>query len=138
MPSDCIFCKIVAGEIPCSLIMEDEAGMAFLDINPVRPGHALLVPKKHYERLTDMPGEEAGALLAALPRLATAVVKGTGADGFNVFQTNGACAGQVVPHVHFHVIPRKNNDGAGFRWKAGAYGGGEMDDVLARIKAGME
>ena len=137
MSPGCIFCRIAAGEIPSLRVLEDETKLAFLDINPVRPGHTLLIPKRHYERLTDMPAAEAGELLSALPELARAVVKAAGADGFNVFQTNGACSGQVVPHVHFHIIPRHENDGASFRWAAGAYAEGEAEEWPARIRANM-
>jgi len=137
MAEDCIFCKIVAGKIPSARVLEDDTKLAFMDIGPVRPGHTLLIPKKHYGRLTDMPAEEAGELLSALPRLAAAVVKAARADGFNVFQTNGACAGQVVPHVHFHIIPRHEGDGYSFHWRAGKYAEGEIERWRQRIAAGL-
>jgi len=103
--SDCIFCKIVAGKIPSARVYEDETKIAFMDIGPVQPGHMLLIPKKHYERFTDLPDDLAADLARVLPELAGAVVKAADADGFNLFQTNGACSGQVVPHVHIHIIP---------------------------------
>jgi len=132
--SDCIFCKIVAGEIPSARVYEDDTKIALMDIGPVQPGHTLLIPREHYERLTDLPDDLAADLARVLPRLANAVVKAAGADGFNIFQTNGACAGQVVPHVHIHIIPRHDNDGYSFHWKAGSYDEGEMDRWQQRIK----
>ena len=132
--SDCIFCKIVAGEIPSARVYEDETKIAFMDIGPVQPGHALLIPREHYERFTDLPDELAADLARALPRLAQAVVKAADADGFNIFQTNGACSGQVVPHVHIHIIPRHNDDGYSFHWKAGSYAEGELQQWQQKIK----
>ena len=84
--SDCIFCKIIAGEIPSSKLMEDDDSLAFMDIGPIRPGHVLLIPKKHYETTVEMPPEELGKLMTKLPALATAVVEATAAQGYNVFQ----------------------------------------------------
>ena len=130
---DCIFCRIVKGEIPSSKLIDDEHAFAFMDIGPVSPGHALLSPKKHYERLTDMPADELAALAAHLPRLARAVVTASNAEGFNILQTNGACSGQVVPHVHFHIIPRHTNDGKGWPWPAQKYPPGEMEKMHARL-----
>ena len=136
--SECIFCKIIAGEIPSAKVYEDGAKLAFMDIGPVRPGHVLLIPKKHYERLTDMPGDEAADLARVLPDLGRAVVEAAGADGFNIHQTNGACSGQVVPHVHIHVIPRHDDDGYSFHWKAGSYAEGEMVCWRDKIAAALE
>lgn len=135
--SDCVFCKIVAGEIPSCRVYEDETKLAFLDIAPIQPGHTLLIPKAHYMWISDMPPEAAGDLLSILPKVAGAVADATGVDGFNVFQTNGACAGQVVPHVHFHIIPRRVGDGAGFRWNPGAYAEGEMQSMQERVLAAL-
>jgi len=133
MSADCIFCKIVKGEIPSSCVYTDDACMAFLDIGPLAAGHVLLIPRAHHERLTDVPDGEMATVGRVMPRLARAVMAATGAEGFNIYQTNGACAGQVVPHVHFHIIPRRSNDGLGFRWKPGSYGEGEMEDYRRRI-----
>jgi histidine triad (HIT) family protein len=132
--SDCIFCKIVAGELPSARVYEDETKVAFMDIGPVRPGHTLLIPKEHYELFTDLPDELAADLARVLPRLARAVVKAANADGCNIMQMNGACAGQVVPHVHIHIIPRHDDDGYSFRWKAGSYAEGEMQSWQRKIE----
>ena len=135
--SGCIFCKIVAGQIPSCRVYEDETKIAFMDINPVQPGHTLLVPRKHYERLTELSAQEAADLAAALPRLAAAVVKAAAADGFNIFQTNGACSGQSVPHVHVHIIPRHNGDGYSFHWRPGRYAPGEVEAWQRKIKGAL-
>lgn len=135
---DCIFCRILADEIPSARVYEDEHAIAFMDLFPLAPGHTLLIPRDHHERLTDLPDETMAALGRVLPRLARAVMAATKAEGFNVFQTNGEVSGQDVPHVHFHVIPRAKDDGLGFRWNAGSYAEGEMDAWRAKIAAALE
>ena len=135
---DCIFCKIVGGEIPSTRVYEDESMISFLDINPLSPGHTLMIPRNHYELITDMPGEEVAALMSMAPQIARAVVKAVGAEGFNIFQTNGACSGQVVPHVHFHIIPRHEGDGLGFIWKPQDYAEGEMERLRESIVGNLD
>ena len=108
---DCIFCKIVHGEIPCTSVFESEELIAFLDISPVNKGHTLLVPKAHMETLFDMPDDIGQTLLAAMKQVGTAVMEATGAKGLNVVQNNYPAAGQQVPHVHWHLIPRFADDG---------------------------
>jgi len=110
---DCVFCKIVAGEIPGEQVYEDVHVLAFMDIQPISRGHTLVIPKAHYDGLLSAPVETLEQLVAALPKVARAVVAATGAAGFNILQSNGPCAGQVVPHVHFHVVPRREGDGIG-------------------------
>lgn len=107
--SDCLFCKIIHGEIPAEKVYEDKDTIAFLDIHPTSIGHTLLVPKKHYDLLTDMPHKELAAFATSLQN----VMKGfqTYADGVNILQNNGKAAGQLVSHVHFHIIPRRDGDG---------------------------
>ena len=114
--ADCIFCKIVAGQIPCTKVYEDEHVLSFLDISPISPGHTLLIPKKHYEAVSEMSAAEVSALFRPVAVLAAAVKAAVKADGLNVLQNNGASAGQVVPHLHIHLIPRWPGDGLGFRW----------------------
>ena len=116
--SDCVFCKIAAGEIPCTKVYEDDACLTFMDIGPLADGHTLLIPKKHYEFLYDMPADEVAHLGRQLPALAKAVKEAMGAEGINVLQNNGRVSGQAVPHVHFHFIPRVADDGLGYRWPA--------------------
>ena len=136
--SECIFCRIAAGELPSSSIYETDEVLAFLDINPLSPGHALVIPKKHAKLLTDMSAEEMAEVGRVLPTVARAVMAATKAEGFNVFQTNGACSGQQVGHVHFHIIPRNPNDGLGFRWHPGKYEEGEMEKHRRRIAKNIE
>ena len=134
---DCVFCKIVAGELPSERVYEDEATVAFLDINPIAPGHTLVVPKAHCENLLDAPAGVLAAVVGAAQKVAPAVMKATGAEGFNFFQFNGSCAGQVVMHLHFHIIPRRPGDGVAFGWEQGKYGEGEMAALGARIREAL-
>jgi len=131
--SECVFCRIVAGELPCYRIFEDDVSIAFLDIGPLAEGHLLVVPKKHYEQITEMPADEVAALARNLPLLARAVVRATGAEGFNILQNNGRCSGQVVMHVHFHIIPRREGDGLGYRWPAKRYPEGRAEQIQRQI-----
>ena len=108
---DCIFCKIVAGEIPSHRIDEDERTIAFMDINPWTRGHALVIPKEHSRNLYDIAGEDLAAVAAAAQRLALRVRDRLGAEGINVLQSNEPVAMQTVFHYHVHVIPRYSDDG---------------------------
>ncbi|MHC1791247.1 HIT family protein [Solidesulfovibrio sp.] len=109
--ADCIFCKIVKGEIPCARLYEDDAVLAFLDIAPVAPGHALLIPKAHHADLFALPPVLGTALTAAASRVGRAVMAAAGATGLNLQMNNGPSAGQVVFHAHLHLIPRQAGDG---------------------------
>ncbi|AQQ09404.1 HIT-like protein [Sedimentisphaera cyanobacteriorum] len=115
---DCVFCKIIAGEIPCSKVYEDQNLLAFMDINPLAEFHTLVIPKKHIEFLWDCPSEISSALGEALPKISRAVQKASASDGCNVLNNNASAAGQVVPHIHFHIIPRFENDGVFTEWPA--------------------
>lgn len=108
---DCIFCKIVQGAIPCQEVYKTETMLAFLDLNPVRPGHTLVIPHAHHETLLDLPAALGQDLLAALSLVAKGVKAATGADGVNLMQNNFPAAGQVVMHAHFHLVPRFEDDG---------------------------
>lgn len=131
---DCVFCKIVAGQIPCYKLYEDEQLIAFLDIGPLSRGHSLIVPKGHWETIDQMPAEVAAACGKVLPRLSRAVVTAVGVSAWNVLQNNGRLSGQAVPHVHFHIIPRKENDGLGYRWPAGKLDSSEAQELLEAIR----
>ena len=135
---NCIFCKIVGGQIPSERVYEDSQVVAFLDIAPLAPGHALIVPRHHCVNLLDAPHDTLSACLAAAPKVAKAVLAATGAEGFNFAQFNGACSGQVVMHLHFHIIPRRTGDGVSFRWRQGEYGEGQMAALAARIRAALQ
>jgi len=114
--SDCIFCKIVAGDIPSHRVYEDEHVYAFLDIGPLSEGHTLIIPRRHAVTLDELSDDAAAACGLAAKRVGAAVAAATGCAGWNVLQNNGEVAGQVVMHVHFHVIPRAEGDGLGYRW----------------------
>jgi len=117
----CIFCKIVAEEIPAAVVLADESLVAFLDIGPLAEGHLLIVPREHCERLTDMSAEMLASVVGKLPKLGRSLLAVSGADGFNLLVNQGKVAGQEVPHVHLHLIPRKAGDGLGYRWHPGSY-----------------
>lgn len=104
--NDCIFCKIVAGEIPSYKVYEDDDVLAFLDITQTTPGHTLVVPKEHSKNVLAMTEEQAKALFAKVPAIARAVKEKTGATGMNILQNNEEIAGQTVFHTHVHLIPR--------------------------------
>ena len=110
-PTDCLFCKIIQGAIPCAKIFESDRILAFLDIAPAAPGHALVLPKAHHPTLLDLPRELGGELLDAVQRVGRAVMAATGATGLNVLANTNAAAGQVVFHAHLHLIPRISGDG---------------------------
>lgn len=138
-PTDnaCLFCKIVAGEIPCARVYEDEAVLAFLDLNPISFGHTLVVPKGHYPTLLDFPAEEGEALLRALRLVASALHRELGTGGFNCIQNNFAPAGQMIFHAHWHLIPRHENDGLP-DWPAGKYkDNDEMQQLAQTISRGV-
>ncbi len=116
--SESIFAKIVAGQIPCHRVFESAAALAFLDINPLAEGHTLVIPKRAVERFDELTADEAADLGRAVREAATRVMRATGAPGYNLLQNNGSVAGQEVPYVHFHIIPRRPADGLGFRWLA--------------------
>jgi histidine triad (HIT) family protein len=108
---DCIFCKIVAGEIPADKIYEDEKVLAFLDLRPSNKGHALVIHKTHSDDLLSSTDSILNDLMPAIKKVAAGILKATGALGFNLSANNGQAAGQVIFHLHFHIIPRFANDG---------------------------
>ena len=112
MKNDCIFCAIVAGEIPSFKVYEDEQVLAYLDINPFSKGHTLVIPKKHSTGLLDTDDETLAAIVARVKKVAARIQEKLGCDGFNIVQNNGEAAGQTVRHVHFHIVPRWNGDDA--------------------------
>jgi histidine triad (HIT) family protein len=108
---DCLFCKIIRGDIPSKKVYESENVFAFLDIFPIAEGHTVVVPKNHFYNLLDFPDEEIGPYFIELKKIATILKDKLGGDGFNILQNNFRSAGQVVPHLHYHIIPRKEKDG---------------------------
>lgn len=131
---ECIFCKIVAAQVPAHVVYEDQSTIAFLDVGPLAEGHLLLVPREHFSRLSGLPGELAADLGSKIPLLGRALMKVTSAVAFNVLCNEGADAGQVVKHVHFHLIPRRAADQLGYRWNAGSYPAGRAADLAAEYQ----
>ena len=131
---NCIFCKIIAGEIPSARVLTTPDVVAFLDINPVAPGHLLVTPTSHWPRLADADPDSLAAVARELPRLAAALLKATDAPACNVVVNDGQEAGQVIPHVHVHLIPRAPADGLGPRWPHGRYTDDEIEAARRRIE----
>lgn len=123
---DCIFCKIIAGEIPSFQVHQDNMTVAFMDINPLTEGHVLVVPKKHCTGLFDADDLTLAATLAAAKKVALGMKDVLGFDSLNMLQANGRWAAQSVPHLHFHLIPRREGDGAGMDWPLTP---GDMDAI---------
>jgi histidine triad (HIT) family protein len=134
---DCIFCKMVAGQVPVTKVYEDEIVLAFLDIGPVSDGHTLVVPKEHFARLHDCPAELLGRFCSRLGRIAGAVADAMDSDGYNLLCNNGRAAGQLVEHLHFHLIPRHNGDGVFDRWPSYEYPDGKSEAIAAKIRKNL-
>lgn len=118
--SGCVFCRVVSGETPAAVVLDDEVAIAFLDHRPLFPGHCLLVPRAHHETLADLPALQVGPLFSRAQRLARAVEQGTGAQGSFIAINNRVS--QSVPHLHVHVVPRRQKDGLkGFFWPRQKY-----------------
>ncbi|MBN1544528.1 HIT family protein [Candidatus Woesearchaeota archaeon] len=129
---NCIFCRIVNGEIPCSKVYEDEDTLAFLDISPVHKGHTLVIPKKHYRWLWDVPAAESKELMLKLQKIAKAVEKATQCN--LVVMT---VVGDEVEHAHIHLIPKFHGDGLKF-WPAGKYAEGEMEEWRKKVEEALK
>ena len=127
MKNDCIFCEIAAGEIPCFKVYEDDLVLAYLDINPCTPGHALVIPKAHTAGLLDTPAETLKEIVVRVQKVAAHVKETLGCDGFNILQNNGEAAGQSVFHLHFHIVPRYK-DGPSLTFQSRK---GDMNELAA-------
>ncbi len=125
----------MAGDIPAALIYEDDHVLSFLDIGPLSNGHCLVIPKHHAATVIDCPPDVLSQIAAVLGRIAQAVVAVTGCEGYNVLCNNGRAAGQLVDHLHFHIIPRMTGDEILRGWPAGKYPEGKMADLAEQIKA---
>ena len=134
---DCIFCKMVAGEVPVTKIYEDEVVLSFLDIGPISDGHTLVIPKRHCERLHDCPVEILSCIGSCLGKIARAVSAAMNSDGYNVLCNNGRAAGQLVGHLHFHIIPRNDGDGVFDRWPAYKYTEGMIEKIADKIRENL-
>lgn len=134
---DCIFCKIIAGDIPCHKIYENADVLAFLDVGPLSDGHTLVIPKSHFPTVDQCPSEILSSIAASMDRIAAAVVAATECDGYNILCNNGRAAGQVVEHVHFHVIPRKNGDAIFSQWPSKDYAQGQAEAMAEKIRKNL-
>lgn len=130
---NCIFCKIVAGEIPCFKLIEEAETLAFMDINPVHDGHALIIPKAHYPTVFDIAPEAIAAAARTTRRVARAVNAALQPDGLNLVQSNGPGAAQSVGHFHFHVLPRWNGDGLLINWSPKPGDHAHIAEIAERI-----
>lgn len=133
----CIFCKMVVGQIPVTKIYEDDVVLSFLDIGPVSDGHTLVIPKQHFERLHDCPPELLAQIASRLGKIAKAVADSMSSQGYNVLCNNGRPAGQIVDHLHFHIIPRNAGDGVFDRWLAYKYPEGEIEAIADKIRKNL-
>ncbi|EFO63249.1 HIT family protein [Giardia lamblia P15] len=132
----CIFCSIVAREIPSEAVYEDEHVLAFLDIMPSAPGHCVVIPKYHAALFHELPPVSAAALGTALVKVSGALIKAMECSCYNIVNNNGPDAGQEVPHIHFHIIPRKAGDGLGYKFSP--QNGEELSKIAARIRKCIE
>jgi Diadenosine tetraphosphate (Ap4A) hydrolase and other HIT family hydrolases len=128
----CIFCKIIAGEIPSYKIYEDDNAFAFLDIKPVNPGHVLVIPKKHYQNMEEIPDSDLQALILVVKKIGAALKNKLGVIGYNIHENNDLIAGQAVPHLHFHIIPRIETDCLS-HWPGSPYLPGQAEDIIKKL-----
>jgi histidine triad (HIT) family protein len=135
--SECVFCKIVARQIPATVVHEDEHTLAFMDLGQVNPGHVLVAVKAHAENLYELNDAQAGAVLRAGARVARAIRDAFSPQGLSVYQANGKAAGQTVFHFHVHLVPRHEGDGMAFTWPAKNPPRERLEEYAARIKASL-
>lgn len=133
---DCIFCRIIAGDIPSYKVYEDDRVVAFFDILPISPGHTIVVPKQHMSDMENLDDEDMKAMSLALKKIGKAVMEGLGVKGYSIFLDNKSAANQHVPHVHFHLVPRAEGDGLE-RWPQSGYSEGEAEECLKKVKESL-
>ena len=133
MDNNCIFCKIINGEIPSFTVYEDDTFKVILDRFPAAPGHMLIIPKEHYANLYELDDELAAKVLVLAKKMITKLTDIVGCDGYNVVQNNGKAAGQTVFHFHMHLIPRYENDDVKIGWKPGKLTDEVKQDILTKI-----
>jgi histidine triad (HIT) family protein len=131
MNADCVFCRIRDGEIPSARIYDDERTFAIMDINPLNPGHCLVITKRHAATLFESAEIDLEAAITTAKRVALALRKALKPDGLNMLQASGAAAFQSVPHFHLHLVPRYVRDGKGFDWKLVP---GNRDEIFANVE----
>ena len=133
--SECIFCKIIAGEIPSAKIYEDDKIYAFLDISPINFGHTLVIPKEHHQSAATIPEDVAGRMFHVASRIGILLKRLDEFDAYNLHLADGTAAGQVVMHAHLHVSPRGAEDGFRWNWRQLKYTEGRMAEIAAEISA---
>ena len=131
---NCIFCKILAGEIPSTAVYEDDDFKAILDVNPAARGHVIILPKNHAANIYELPDEDASKIMIVAKKIATAIEKAYHCDGVNILQNNGEAAGPTVFHLHVHVIPRFKGDTVNIGWKQGDMPE-DLDAICKEIQA---
>lgn len=136
-PGQCIFCRLVAGEIPSARVAEDELALAFMDLGQVNPGHVLVASKRHAATLFDLTPDEAGAVMRMAQRVALAARTVFDPDGLMLLQANGAVAGQTVGHFHVHVVPRHDGDGIDYTWPRKEPGPAVLAGYAERLRAAL-
>ncbi len=134
---DCLFCKMVAGKIPVTKIYEDEVVLSFLDIGPISNGHTLVIPKQHFEKLHDCPAELLGQVFTRIGKIAGAVAAAMDSDGYNLLCNNGRAAGQLIEHLHFHIVPRNTGDRLFSRWPSFEYKDGKIEEIAGAIRKNL-
>ena len=135
---ECIFCKLIAGQIPSARVHEDELTLAFMDLGQVNPGHVLVASKRHAATLFDLTPEEAGAVMQTARRVALAARAAFAPEALNLFQANGAVAGQTVGHFHIHVLPRHAGDGVDLAWPRKDPGPAALNDYAQQLRAALK
>ncbi len=135
--NDCLFCKIVKGELPSQKVYEDEHTFALLDIHPINFGHTLVIPKTHTENIHQIPSADFCALMETVRKLSSVVKDATGAEGINIGINNGSVAGQVIFHLHVHIIPRLPDDGHR-HWHGKDYQSDELEVIAEKIRQSAE
>jgi histidine triad (HIT) family protein len=132
---DCVFCKIVSGEIPSIKVLDEKKVLAFMDINPACRGHMLVIPKKHAENIFEISDADFSAVTGAVKRCARAVKEALGAEGITVLQLNGKASDQLVPHLHVHIMPRWEKDGISVsQWEMGKGDIEEIQEIALRVQ----
>ena len=137
-PGQCIFCRLVAGEIPSARVAEDDLALAFMDLGQVNPGHVLVASKRHAATLFDLTPDEAGAVMRMAQRVALAVRKAFDPPGLTLLQANGALGGQTVGHFHLHVVPRHAGDGIALSWPRQVPGMAVLQGSAERLRAACD
>lgn len=135
--SDCVFCRIVARQIPATVVHEDEEVLAFMDLGQVNPGHVLVTLKAHVENLFGLEAEQAATVAAAASRIARAIHAAFAPHGLSVYQANGKAAGQTVFHYHMHLVPRYEGDGMALSWPVKNPPREKLEEYAAKIRSSL-